>query len=170
MAFNDPTPLGGKSYDQLRQILEAGSSDDRELVQDVAHNPICSVFFDEAVPCISVAWKRYATSLQLRFICETILALLTGHRVNRVLGDVAGLPAIHGDDQTWIIEDVIPRATAAGLAAIAYNTPASYFARVSFEGVVAALPASVAVRNFTDPDEARRWLRDIPPRGASQSA
>ncbi len=64
---------------------------------------------DSEVPCITVVWKRYATSAQLRYVHEQLLCLLGGGGV-AVLGDDTQLPTIHREDQRWIAENWWPRA------------------------------------------------------------
>jgi hypothetical protein len=105
--------------EHLRDLLKKESGDSLKLLRDVKNSPICSISFDDTVPCISVVWKQYATSTQLRFVHETILHMLGKYRVSKVLGDDTALPTIHADDQTWITRNWMPRAIAAGLKAAA---------------------------------------------------
>ncbi len=64
---------------QLRGRLEAESNDGLKLLRNIKDNPICSLFFDDTIPCVVVTWKQYATSTQLRFIHENIIGMLEKH-------------------------------------------------------------------------------------------
>jgi hypothetical protein len=92
------------NLEKLRIRLQAESSDSLQLLRDIKDHPVCSVFFDEGVPCIMVIWRNYATSTQFRFIHESILHQLQEHGVSKILGDDSALPTIHTEDQAWIIK------------------------------------------------------------------
>src|SRR5438046_336166 len=80
---------------------DAGQSEASELLANLRDNPVCSVQFDAEVPCLTVIWKRPATSAQLRFVSERLLELIRQHKVSKVLGDDTALPLIEDDDQGW---------------------------------------------------------------------
>ena len=129
--------------------------------QDVENNPVCSVVFDESVPCIFVAWRNYATSTQFRFIHESILDLLRTYGVCKILGDDTELPTIHAEDQAWNCRDWMPRAIADGLRAAAAKRPESHFGKFSVSAVQAGLPSSLILKSFEDLEAAREWLRTV---------
>jgi len=79
------------------------------------------VSIDENIPAIVVLWKGYATGTQLRFVHENILDQLRKHGMSKVLGDDTGLPTIHAEDQSWIVENWMPRAIAAGRSRPAFR-------------------------------------------------
>lgn len=146
--------------EELRAGLEAESGDGMELARSPADNPICSMFYDDTVPCICVVWKQYATSKQLRFIHEKLLELIASHGASKVLGDDTALPTIHQEDQNWILKNWLPRARAAGLKAGASKKPSAYFGRKSVEAIHSFKLEDVALRSFDDLAEGRAWLRD----------
>jgi|SRR5579872_291369 len=149
------------NLDKLRIRLQAESSESLQLLRDIRDNPVCSVFFDESVPCITVIWRNYATSTQFRFIHESILHQLQEHGMNKILGGDSALPTIHAEDQAWIIKDWLPRAMAAGLKGSANKQPLSHFGRVSVSNVQAGLPAGLITTSFDTLDEARAWLHGV---------
>ena len=149
------------NLDKLRSKLQAESTDSLQLLRDIKDNPVCSIFFDESVSCITVIWRNYATSTQLRFIHESILHHLQEHGVNKVLGDDSALPTIHAEDQEWIIKEWLPRAMAAGLKATANKQPLSHFGKVSVGNVQAGLPAGLITRSFDTLEDARAWLHGV---------
>lgn len=149
--------------EKLRCLIEAESGDGLRLLQSLTNNPICSIFLDGNVPCITVAWKRYATSTQLRYVHESIIPLLSKYQVSNILGEDTALPTIHLEDQRWIIDDWMPRAAAAGLRAVASKRPLAYFARIAVEKIRAEVSGRVAMRCFDELEAARQWLESQAP-------
>lgn len=155
----DSAHTGNAALEQLAQKLRVDSLDSRQLLASLTDNPVCSVRIDESVPCVTVVWKRYATSTQLRFIHESMLALLAQNGLRAVLGDDRALPTIHAEDQRWIVDEWLPRARAAGLAAAANLKPVAHWGQAAVASVQSALSKHVAIRSFESWDGAREWLR-----------
>jgi hypothetical protein len=147
--------------EQLRGSLERESSDSVRLMKNISDNPICSISIDESVPCVTVIWKQYATSAQLRYVHESILHLLRTNDLNKVLGDVTALPNIHEEDQAWIVNDWMPRAIAAGLQAAAGKRSSFYFGKLSVDNIQTSVADDLVVRSFDDLGEARQWLKNV---------
>jgi hypothetical protein len=150
----------GKALAELEKLLESDSSDSRLLLDDLQDNPICAVSVDPAIPCLVVQWRRYATSAQLRYVHERMIALLRENGLAKILSDDTGLPTIHAEDQKWIVENWFPRAIAAGLRTVANKTPDSYFGKLSVTNIQATIAKDIAVRTFDELADARRWLID----------
>ena len=131
----------------------------RESLSDLENNPVCSVLLDSEVPCLTVVWKRQATSVQLRALHERLLELLRKHKIHKILGDDTALPLIEPEDQAWIVQDWLPRAVAAGLKLAANKSPEAYFGRLAIEAIKAS-QSLLAIRSFDHFDEARRWLKN----------
>ena len=123
--------MSGSSLAQLMRLVEEESIDGIKLLESPDDNPICSLSYDETVRCVTIVWRKYATSAQLRFVHETIIDMLTRHEANKILGDDSDLPVIHAEDQKWIIEDWMPRARAAGLKAAASTVSLAFFGKLS---------------------------------------
>ncbi|MBL8268025.1 hypothetical protein [Steroidobacter sp.] len=154
----------GQVTDYLRQLTETvrtESSDGARLVSDLKNNPICRVTLDQAVPCISLTWGRYATSAQLRFVHECVLELLKREGLGKILGDDSALAVIPVDDQAWLCEDWMPRAAVAGLKAAASKSPQAFFGKQSVANVQSGAPPEIALRSFDTLDEARAWLQSV---------
>jgi hypothetical protein len=130
----------------------------RESLSDLENNPVCSVLLDSEVPCLTVVWKRQATSVQLRALHERLLELLRKHKIHKILGDDTALPLIEPEDQAWIVQDWLPRAVAAGLKLAANKSPEAYFGRLAIEAIKAS-QSLLAIRSFDHFDEARHWLK-----------
>ncbi|HTW94299.1 MAG TPA: hypothetical protein VMD30_05880 [Tepidisphaeraceae bacterium] len=153
---------GAGELADLRLRLQAESGDGLKLLSSPQDNPICAIAFDASIPAVSVVWKRYATSIQLRFIHEHILELLQRHGATKMLSDDTALESIHTEDQRWIIKEWLPRALTAGLRATASKAPNSYFARLSVANIQAEAPKSLTIRTFPTLPEARQWLQKFP--------
>jgi hypothetical protein len=139
---------------------ETEQADARELLADLQDNPVCTVRFDPEVPCMTVVWKRPASSAQLRFVGERLLELIRAHKVAKVLGDDTALPLIEADDQDWIADDWIPRAAAAGLKVAANKSPDAYFGRLAVERIKER-QRLLTIRSFEQFEQARRWLKSV---------
>lgn len=100
------------------------------------------------------------TSLQLRYIHESILPLLRQHGVSKIFGDDTDLPKIQADDQAWIVSDRMLRAIAADLRKGASKTAAAYFGKLSVGNVQARTPEGLTIRAFDSVANAKAWLRD----------
>jgi hypothetical protein len=147
----------------LRAQIEAESAEGLQLLRSPADNPICDIAFDSSIPCVTIAWKRYATSAQLRFIAESVIAIVEQHQASKFLADVTGLPTVHVDDQVWVVRDWMPRAVSAGLKVIAGKNPATYFGKLSADHIVALAPGALNICFFDELDEARAWLANVRP-------
>ena len=131
----------------------------RELLADLQNDAVYSVLLDTDVPCLTVVWKRQATSAQLRALHERLIELLRKHKVSKILGDDTALPLIEPEDQAWIAHDWMPRAVAAGLKLAANKSPEAYFGRLAVETIKAS-QSLLAIRSFDHFEEARRWLKN----------
>ena len=131
----------------------------RELLSDLENNSVCSVLLDADVPCLTVIWKRQATSTELRALLERLLELLREHKVNKILGEDTALPHIEPEDQAWIAHDWVPRAVAAGLKLATNKSPEAYFGRLAVVSIKAS-QSLLAIHSFDRFEEARRWLKD----------
>jgi hypothetical protein len=131
----------------------------RELLSDLENNPVCSVLLDADVPCLTVVWKREASSEQLRAVLEKLIELIRQHKISKVLGDDTALPQIQPEDQDWIVRDWMPRAVEAGLKLAANKSPEAYFGRLAVE-TIKANQSLLAIRSFEHFEEARRWLKN----------
>jgi hypothetical protein len=153
--------LCNAQLEKLRGLIEAESGDGLKLLKSLTNNPICSIFLDGNVPCITVAWKRYATSTQFRYVHESLIPLLSKYQVNKILYEDTALPTIHLEDQRWIIDDWLARAAAAGLRAVASKRSTAYFARIAVENIRAEVSGRVEMRCFDELEAARQWLESF---------
>jgi hypothetical protein len=154
--------MSGNSLAQLMRLVEEESIDGAKLLDNPNDNPICSLSYDGNIRCVTIVWRRYPTSVQLRFIHEAMIQMLTRNKANKILGDDSDLPIVHAEDQKWISEDWLPRAKAAGLKAAAAKVPISFFGKLSIGIIQSRLAQEIAVKAFPNIHQARTWLRTIP--------
>jgi hypothetical protein len=139
-----------------KRLLEE-AEEGRLLEADIHDNPVCTVNYDASIPGIVVVWKRYVTSLQLRYVHERLLEMIAETGAHKVLGDDTGLSVIHPRDQEWILNDWLPRAFKAGLQAAASKRPSGYFGRLSTTSIQSQAEA-LTHQAFDDIASARDWL------------
>lgn len=155
-----PTPHG-ECFSRLQEQLRRESHDSSLLVSDLRENPVCSVTLDHAAHLVLVRWRQYATHAQLCFVHESILQLVAKHRICKLLGDDTALPLVPSEDQSWIVENWMPRAIAAGLRFIANKTPNAYFGKLSIDAIRTMTPQGLEFRSFRSVTDARRWLTNL---------
>jgi hypothetical protein len=143
--------------DELGKRLLEEAEEGRLLAANIHDNPICTVNYDPRIPAVVVVWKRYVTSLQLRFVHEKLLEMIIKHGAHKVLGDDTELSVIHPRDQDWILTDWMPRAFQAGLKAAASKRPSGYFGRLSTTRIQAQAD-ELMHQAFDDIGSARDWL------------
>jgi hypothetical protein len=154
--------MSGTSFAQLMRLVESESIDGVRLLESPNDNPICSLSYDKSIRSVTIVWRRYPTSVQLRFVHEILIQMLTQYKANKILGDDSDLPIIHAEDQKWISEDWLPRAKAAGLRAAAAKVPFSFFGRLSIGIIQSKLAQEIAIKAFPNIHQARTWLQTFP--------
>jgi hypothetical protein len=143
-------------------LVERESIDGVKLLENPNDNPICSLSYDKDIRCVTIVWRRYATSAQYRFIHEVIVQMLAQYQARKILGDDSELPVVHAEDQKWTVEDWTPRAKAVGLRAVATTASLSFFGRLTIGSVQARMASEVAIGAFPNIHLARNWLRSFP--------
>lgn len=158
---NDDISGEGALLMRLRSQLKVESSDSRKLLDSPTDNPICSIEQDDTLPGLVVVWREYASSRQLRFVYEYLLQLIETRNISKILYDDTALRTIAADDQSWILENWMPRAIRAGFRASAHTASASHFVGVAVNALATAAPDGFALRAFDTTSEARNWLQDF---------
>lgn len=125
----------------------------------LVERPVCRIYLGSGEDFITMEWSGYATSGQFRAGTEQMLAELTRHGLNKVLGDVRDMVLISADDQEWVHQQFLPRALQQGFRAIALVRPNHYFNKVAIESMAYKMnDESLNIRVFNSADEARNWL------------
>src|SRR6202012_4073896 len=95
---------------KLMRAVGSESVDGMELLRNPQDNPICRLSYDERARCVTVVWRKFATSVQLRFGHEILLEMLRQHGARKIFGYGTHMPYVHSKGQRWNDEDGLPRA------------------------------------------------------------
>lgn len=121
-----------------------------------------NVYFDENINSVVMEWHGYATSRQFKEGTELMLNTLIKNNGSKVLADIRNMTLIGMEDQQWINEVFLPRATRFGFKAIAIIKPSSYFNKVAVETISYKVDKEKLTINFFDNlEEAREWLNNF---------
>jgi len=123
---------------------------------------IYNIYFDEEINSVVMEWNGYATSKQFKQGTELMLNMLIKNNCSKVLADIKDMKIIAMEDQQWLNEEFLPRATTFGFKAIAIVKPHYYFNKVAVETISYKVDKEKLTINFFDnSEEAREWLSKI---------
>lgn len=118
------------------------------------------IYFDENINSVVMEWHGYATSRQFKEGTELMLNTLIKHGASKVLADIRDMTLIGMEDQQWINEVFLPRATKFGFKAIAIIKPRNYFNKIAVETISYKVDREKLTINFFDNiEDAREWLK-----------
>ena len=127
-----------------------------------AKTEIYNIYFDENINAVVMEWNGYATSKQFKEGTELMLNTLIKNNCSKVLADIKDMKIIGMEDQQWLNEEFLPRATKFGFKAIAIIKPNYYFNKVAVETISYKADKEKLTINFFDNiDEAKEWLSKI---------
>ena len=120
------------------------------------------VYFDPMINSVVMEWHGYATSKQFKDGTELMLNTLIQNNCTKVLADIKDMTLIGMEDQQWINEQFLPRATKFGFRAIAIIKPRSYFNKIAIETISYKVDKEKLTINFFDDiSEAKEWLGGV---------
>jgi hypothetical protein len=127
-----------------------------------ANTEIYNIYFDKELNCVVMDWDGYATSKQFKQGTELMLNTLIKNNCSKVLADIKDMKIIAMEDQQWLNEEFLPRATTFGFKAIAIVKPDYYFNKVAVETISYKVDKDKLTLNFFDNvDDAKEWLSKI---------
>ena len=127
-----------------------------------ANTEIYNIYFDKDINAIVMDWDGYATSKQFKQGTELMLNTLIRNNCSKVLADIKDMKIIAMEDQQWLNEEFLPRATKFGFKAIAIVKPDYYFNKVAVETISYKVDKEKLTINFFDSvNDAREWLSKI---------
>ena len=127
-----------------------------------ANTEIYNIYFDKELNCVVMEWDGYATSKQFKQGTELMLNTLIQNNCSKVLADIKDIKIIAMEDQQWLNQEFLPRATTFGFKAIAIVKPNYYFNKVAVETISYKVDKDKLTINFFDNvNEAREWLSKI---------
>jgi len=123
---------------------------------------IYNIYFDEALNAVVMEWNGYATSKQFKEGTELMLNTLIKNNCSKVLADIKDMKIIATEDQQWLTDVFLPRATRFGFKAIAIIRPAAYFNKVAVESISYKVDKEkLTISFFDNVEEAEAWLNKI---------
>jgi len=127
-----------------------------------ANTEIYNIYFDKDLDCVVMEWDGYATSKQFRQGTELMLNTLIQNNCTKVLADIKDMKIIAMEDQQWLNEEFLPRATTFGFKAIAIVKPDYYFNHVAVETISYKVDKDKLTINFFDNiEDAKTWLGKV---------
>jgi hypothetical protein len=123
---------------------------------------IYNIYFDKEIHAVIMEWNGYATSKQFKEGTELMLNTLIKNNCSKVLADIKDMKIIAMEDQQWLNEEFLPRATTFGFKAIAIVKPHYYFNKVAVETISYKVDKEkLAINFFDNAEEAKEWLKKI---------
>jgi hypothetical protein len=127
-----------------------------------ANTEIYNIYFDKEINAVVMEWDGYATSKQFKQGTELMLNTLIQNNCSKVLADIKDMKIIAMEDQQWLNEEFLPRATTFGFKAIAIIKPDFYFNKVAVETIsYKADKNKLTISFFDNIEEAKEWLSKI---------
>jgi hypothetical protein len=122
--------------------------------------PHLTIVWDDATKCVSLTWRGFVYGDTARDSLNRALAFMEQKRTHRWLGDMRKLKVWGEEEMQWINNDWFPRAFDGGLRRLAYVIPESALAQMALQRMMKQVKNEVCdIAYFSDPDEAKRWLR-----------
>ena len=119
-----------------------------------------NIYFDKDIDAVVMKWQGYATSNQCKEGTELMLNTLINYNGSKVLADIKEMTLIGMEDQQWINDVFLPRATRFGFKAIAIIKPRSYFNKIAVETISYKVDKEkLTINFFDDVEEAKDWLK-----------
>ena len=125
-------------------------------------NEVYHIYFDSDIDVVVMDWDGYATSEQFKQGTELMLNTLIQNNCKKVLADIKDMVIIGMEDQEWLNNHFIPRATEFGFKALAIVQSKHYFNKVAVESISYKVDKEKLTINFFDNlIEARTWLQTV---------
>ena len=122
--------------------------------------PHITILWDETSKCVVLEWRGFVHGEMAYDALNRGIDLLKAKGAKRWLGDMRKLKVWGEEEMKWINEDWFPRAFDGGLRRLAYVIPESALAQMALKRMMRKVKDGVCeTAYFSDPDEARRWLR-----------
>ena len=106
-------------------------------------------------------WKGYQTYDNVLAGANAVLENLRKHHCSRILNDNTSVSGPWDHALTWIKEEWMPKAVAAGLKYIAHVVPPNTLAETSSKDMQQNADGIFEMRVFNDLMDARTWLSEV---------
>jgi hypothetical protein len=123
--------------------------------------PHITILWDETSKCVVLEWRGFVHGEMAYDALNRGIDLLKAKGAKRWLGDMRKLKVWGEEETKWINESFFPRVFAAGLRRLAYVIPESALAQLSLTRTMRHISGQVFDTGyFSEPEEAKRWLRE----------
>jgi hypothetical protein len=123
------------------------------------HAPAYTIYFQEDIDSVIMEWKGYSTSKEFKAGTELMLNTLIKNNTFKVLADIKDMTIIAREDQEWLDQEFLPRATDFGFRVLAIVTPEQYFNKVAVESIWSKVDKNKLTINFFETArDAEEWL------------
>src|SRR5688500_16349786 len=123
---------------------------------------IYNIYFDKELNAVIVEWNGYATRKQFKEGTELMLNTLIKNNCSKVLADIKDMKIIAMEDQQWLNEEFLSRATTYGFKAIAIVKTNYYLNKVAVETISYKVDKEkLTINVFDNAEEAKEWLSKI---------
>ena len=138
---------------------KAPVSDGNKIYRDT---PYVLISWEGPGKWVYVKWKAWANSSEYRAAQELVIVALRENHTSQNLIDSTDGRVVSGEDQKWLVEAWIPRASAAGRRWTAIVLPTSALGRTITENIDKH-PRSrlLNVEHFETVEEAAAWLSTV---------
>ena len=116
---------------------------------------------DKNTNSIITIWKRPSTSEDFRTVFSIVLEKVKEHKIHAFVGDICQLGLVGTEDRSWLQNEILPAAFAAGLRKLATVTSNDVFSRFYVEQIQNGHYATsnrVEFRYFNDLPSAQEWI------------
>lgn len=125
--------------------------------------PFLTVSWDDSFNGVLMDWKgSFQKGEQIKEGLDAGMDFLVQKKSTRWLANTKELSVFNKETQTWINENWFPRFMNTTARYMAVVVPANVLSQMSVESVMkTANGSNLTVRNFSDVDEARKWLKTV---------
>ncbi|WP_415381385.1 hypothetical protein [Halosimplex sp. TS25] len=129
-----------------------------ETIEDTANY---TIEWDDDIEAVVFTWDEYVSGQTFRDACGALLDAIKQNNASKSLTDTRSINAHDAEDQEWLQNDWMPRATDVGLEYTAIVHPDSVISEMDVENMMDGTePSGVKSLLSSDMDEARQWLAD----------
>lgn len=120
-----------------------------------------SMEMDPELDAILFRWRKFASGQEYREGMNELLEYVRSKNVSKLIADTSGIKAHQEEDQEWVEETWVPKATDAGLQYCAAVRQDSVIAELDMEDFITRLDEHDYVLKMTSSvEEAREWISE----------
>ncbi len=122
-----------------------------------------TVGYDERNNCVYDSWEgMFGTQDNFKRVLSYVSEVIEEKKATRWLADLRKMNGSFDGSKEWIIRDLIPKVTSAGLLYQAIVLPQNVFSKLSAKDTITRI-SKFEIRQFDDIDKAKSWLKQAAP-------